>query len=172
MNLPTVQIKKILYTTDLSESAVHAYAYAVSLANLYGAGIAILHVLAEFPGEEFITNMINTNTWEEIKNRHYSKARDQLIGKRRDHVALKEVLEAFSEESKADGEAEATVTDEVLIKSGTPAEVIVDTAQELDCDLIVMGTRGHSALADALIGSTAKWVVRNSPIPVLVIRLP
>jgi nucleotide-binding universal stress UspA family protein len=172
MNLPTIQIKKILYTTDLSESAVHAYAYAVSLANLYGAGIAILHVLAEFPGEEFITNMISTNTWEEIKNRHYSKARDQLIGKRRGHVALKEVLEAFSEEAKADGETEAAQADEVLIKSGTPAEVIVDTAQEMDCDLIVMGTRGHSALADALIGSTAKWVVRNSPIPVLVIRLP
>jgi nucleotide-binding universal stress UspA family protein len=172
MNLPNIQIKKILYTTDLSESAVHAYAYAVSLANLYGAGIAILHVLAEFPGEEFITNMINTNTWNEIKKRHYSKARDQLIGKRRDHVALKEVLEAFSEEAKADGEAEAEVTDEVLIKPGTPAEVIVDTAQELNCDLIVMGTHGHGALADALIGSTAKWVVRNSPIPVLVIRLP
>ncbi|MCP4626555.1 MAG: universal stress protein [bacterium] len=172
MNLPNIRIKKILYTTDLSESAVHAYAYAVSLANLYGAGIAILHVLAEFPGEQFITNMINTNTWEEIKNRHYSKARDQLIGKRRDHVALKEVLEAFSEEAKADGLAEAAVTDEVLIKPGTPAEVIVDTAQELNCDLIVMGTHGHSALADVLIGSTAKWVVRNSPIPVLVIRLP
>ena len=172
MNLPNIRIKKILYTTDLSESAVHAYAYAVSLANLYGAGIAILHVLAEFPGEEFITNMINTNTWDEIKNRHYSKARDQLIGKRRDHVALKEVLEAFSEEAKADGEAEAAVTDKVLIKPGIPAEVIVDTAQELNCDLIVMGTHGHSALADVLIGSTAKWVVRNSPIPVLVIRLP
>ena len=116
--------------------------------------------------------MINTNTWEEIKNRNYSKARDRLIGKRRDHVALKEVLKAFSEEAKADRQAEAAVTDEVLIKSGTPAEVIVDTAQELNCDLIVMGTRGHSALADALIGSTAKWVVRNSPMPVLVIRLP
>jgi nucleotide-binding universal stress UspA family protein len=172
MNLPNVRIKKILYTTDLSESAVHAFAYAVSLANLYGAGISILHVLTEYPGEEFITNMIDPKTWEEIKERHYSKARDQLIGKRRDHVALKEVLEAFSDEAKTEGETEDFVTDEVLIKPGTPAEVIVDTAQELNCDLIVMGTHGHSALADVLIGSTARWVVRNSPIPVLVIRLP
>ena len=172
MELPNIQIKKILYATDLSESAVHAFAYAVSLANLYGAGITILHVLAEFPGEEFITNMISTDTWKEIKNRHYSEARDQLIAKRGDHVALKEVLEAFSEEAKTNGSAEAAVTDEVLIKPGAPAEVIVETAQEQKCDLIVMGTRGHSTLADVLIGSTAKWVVRNSPIPVLVIRLP
>jgi hypothetical protein len=86
MNLPNIQIKKILYATDLSENAVHAFSYAVSLANMYGAGITILHVLAEFPGEEFIANMINTDTWEAIKGRHYSDARNQLIGKKRDSV--------------------------------------------------------------------------------------
>ena len=172
MNLPTIRIKKILYATDVSESAVHAFAYAVSLANLYGAGISILHVLAEYPGEEFITNMINADTWEEIKSRNYAEARDQLIGKRRGHVALKEALEAFSEEAKADSEDQTFVTDDVLIESGSPAEVIVETAKKLNCDLIVMGTHGQGALAEVLIGSTARWVVKNSPIPVLVIRLP
>ncbi len=56
MKLPNIQIKKILYATDLSETAVHAFSYAVSLANIYGASITILHVLAEFPEEEFISN--------------------------------------------------------------------------------------------------------------------
>src|SRR5210317_1058639 len=127
MKLPDIQIRKILYATDLSETAVHAFSYAVSLANMYGAGITILHVLAEFPGEEFISNMVDTDTWNEIKNRHYSEARDQLIGKKRDHVAIKEVLQAFSEGVKADGEGLAFVTDEILIKSGDPAETIVET---------------------------------------------
>jgi nucleotide-binding universal stress UspA family protein len=172
MKLPNIQIKKILYATDLSESAVHAFSYAVSLANLYGAGITILHVLAEFPGEEFISNMVDTDTWNEIKNRHYSEARNQLIGKKRDHVALKEVLQAFSEGVKADGEDLSFVTDEILIKSGDPAETIVETAKEQTCDLIVMGTHGRGGLADILIGSTAKKVVRQSAIPVLVVRLP
>ena len=172
MKLPDIQIKKILYATDLSETAVHSFSYAVSLANMYGAGMTILHVLAEFPGEEFITNMINSDTWQEIKRRHYSEARDQLIGKKRDHVAIKEVLQAFSEEAKADGEDQAFVTDEILIKNGAPAEIIVETAKERNCDLIVMGTHGHGGIADVLIGSTAKRVVRQSTIPVLVIRLP
>jgi len=172
LKLPDIQIKKILYATDLSETAVHAFYYAVSLANMYGAGMTILHVLTEFPGEEFITNMIDTDTWQEIKNRNYSEARDQLIGKRRDRAALKEVLEAFTEEAKANGEDQNFDTDEVLIKRGTPAEIIVETANELSCDLIVMGTHGHSAITDVLIGSTAKRVVRQSTIPVLVIRLP
>jgi len=52
MKLADIQIKKILYATDLSETAVHAFSYAVSLANMYGAGITILHVLTEFPAEE------------------------------------------------------------------------------------------------------------------------
>jgi len=171
MKLPNIQIKKILYATDLSETAVHAFSYAVSLANIYGASITILHVLAEFPGEEFVTNMINTDTWEEIKSRHYSEARNQLIDKKRDHVALKEVLEAFSEESKADAEDQTFVTDEILIKTGAPAEIIVQTAKERNCDLIVMGTHGRGVIADVLVGSTAKWVVRQSLTPVLVIRL-
>jgi nucleotide-binding universal stress UspA family protein len=172
MKLLNIRIKKILYATDLSESAVHAFSYAVSLANMYGAGITILHVLAEFPGEDFIANMISTDTWEEIKNRHYSEARNQLIGKKRDHVALQEVLEAFSEESKADIEEQPFVTDNILIKNGTTAEVIAETAQEQNCDLIVMGTHGHGTFADFFVGSTAKWVIKHSSIPVLIIRLP
>jgi nucleotide-binding universal stress UspA family protein len=172
MKLTNIQIKKILYATDLSENAVHAFSYAVSLANMYGAGITILHVLAEFPGEQFILNMISTDTWKEIKERHYSEARDKLIGKRKYRIALKEVLQAFSEEVNADTRDQTFVTDEILIRTGAPAEVIVETAKEQNCDLIVMGTHGHGVIADVLIGSTAKWVVRQSPIPVLVIRLP
>jgi nucleotide-binding universal stress UspA family protein len=172
MKLPDIHIKKILYATDLSETAVHSFSYAVSLANMYDAGITILHVLAEFPGEEFITNMINTDTWEDIKNRRYSEARDQLIGKKRDHIAIKEVLQAFSEEVNVDAKDQTFVTDEVLILNGEPAEMIVQTAIERNCDLIVMGTHGHGGITDVLIGSTAKRVVRQSTIPVLVIRLP
>ena len=172
MKLSNIQIKKILYATDLSETAVYAFSYAVSLANMYGASITILHVLAEFPGEQFITNMITTNTWKAIKEQHYSEAQDKLIGKKRDHIAIKEVLQAFSEEVKADEEDQTFVTEEILIKDGAPAEIIVQTAIDQNCDLIVMGTRGHGVIAEVLIGSTAKWVIRQSLIPVLVIRLP
>jgi nucleotide-binding universal stress UspA family protein len=172
MNLPEIQIKKILYATDLSETAAHAFSYAVNLANMYGAGITILHVLTEFPGEKFITHMISTDTWEEIKKRHYSEARDALIGKKRDHIAIRDVLQAFSNEINSKTEDQSFITDEILIKSGVPSEVILQTANELSCDLIIMGTHGQGIIADVLIGSTAKQVVKHSPIPVLIIRLP
>ena len=172
MELTNIRIKKILYATDLSESAVHAFSYAVSLANMYGAGITILHVLSEFPGEDFIKSMITVDTWKEIKNRHYSEARDQLIGKKRDHRIIKDVLEAFSDKTQADAQEQTFVTDEVLIKHGHPPETIVETARDQNCDIIVMGTHGHGTFADVFVGSTAKWIIKHSPIPVLVIRLP
>lgn len=172
MELSNIKIRKILYATDLSESAVHAFSYAASLADQCGASITILHVLVEFPGEEYITNMIPPDTWDAIKEKHFSEARDKLIGKKRDHIAMKEVLEAFSEEAKVNSKDRTFATDEILIKTGAPAEIIVQTAKERNCDLIVVGTHGHGVISQVLIGSTAKWVVRHSPIPVLVIRLP
>ena len=172
MKLPTVQIKKILYATDLSETSVHAFTYAVSLADTYGASITILHVFSGFIGETYVTSMINPDTWKEIQEKHYSEAREKLIGKRRDHMAMQKVLQAFSDEVRADADDQTFVTDEILIKNGDPAEIIVQTAIEQHCDLIVMGTHGLGAIAGVLIGSTAKWVVRRSKIPVLVIRLP
>ena len=173
MSQPSVpRIKKILYATDLSETAAHAYAYAVSLANMYGASISTLHVLAEFSGQEFVVNMIDNDTWEDIKARHYAEAKSNLIGKKRDNIAIRELLEAFSDQAKPEDDNHTAISDEILIKNGEPAEVIMETAQELNCDLIVMGTKGQGALADMLIGSTAKRVVGKSPIPVMIIRLP
>ncbi|NIV13005.1 universal stress protein, partial [Candidatus Saccharibacteria bacterium] len=39
-------------------------------------------------------------------------------------------------------------------------------------DMIVVGTHGHNILQDSLIGNTARRIVKDSQIPVLVIRLP
>ncbi len=172
MNLPNIRIKKILYATDLSESAVHAFAYAVSLADIYGAGITMLHVIAETASEEFISSMISAKTLKEVKDRHYSEAREHMIGKKRNNVTIKEVLQAFSDEVKADSRDQTFVTDEILIKEGPPVETIIATAQKQNCDLIVMGTHGQGGITKVLSGSTAKKVVRQSAIPVLVIRLP
>jgi nucleotide-binding universal stress UspA family protein len=172
MEFSNVQIKKILYASDLSESAVHAFSYAVSLANLYGASITILHVLAELPDEHFITNMIPPSTWKSIKEKHLSEAHEKLIVKKKDQIAMKEVLEAFCDEVQENRECETFATDEILIKTGMPAEVIVQTAVKGNCDLIVMGTHGQGVINNIMIGSTAKWVVKHSPVPVLTIRLP
>lgn len=173
MILPKVEIKKILYATDLSETAFHAFAYAVSLANTYGAGITILHVLFENPDVmSKISPYIGEDQWEEIRKRHYKEAREVLIGKKRDNIAMSEVLETFSKNVKADSEDRTFVTDEIVVERGNPVEQILKVAESRKCDLIVMGSHGHGVLEEALIGSTARRVLRQSTKPVLVVRLP
>jgi len=170
MQLPNVEIKKILYATDLSESARYAFAYAVSLADHYCASITLLHVLHDAPG--FVENLIGAEKYEEIKKRHYDEAREALIGKRREHVIIKEILDKFCEDVRTDKNLPDVTTDEILISEGNPAEEILRAAAERDCDLIVIGTHGFGRIAEAMIGGTARQVLRNSHKPVLAVRLP
>ena len=173
MILPNVEIKKILFATDLSESSIHAFAYAVSLASQYKAGITILHVLFEDPDREgIVTTVLNTEQWKEIRKRHYEDAREQLIGKKRENVEMKEVIHAFAENIKNETDNQGFVTDEILVESGVPEEQIIAAAEDRSCDIIVMGSHGHKGIVGALIGSTARRVVRNSKKPVLVVKLP
>jgi universal stress protein A len=57
-----------------------------------------------------------------------------------------------------------------LVVSPAPGPCIVQKAEELGSDLIVMGTHGRGGVARAVLGSVADWVVRKAPCPVVVIR--
>ena len=174
MTLPKVEVKKILYATDLSENARYAFAYAVSLADLYGAKIALLHVLPEVSElmDKHVIGYIDADRWQEIKAQHFEEAKEALIGKRKGHLAIKDVLHQFSEQVKEGQEGEGFITDDIIVERGNPVEQILKHVQERSCDLIVMGTHGHGTLEDVMLGSTARRVIRRSKIPVLVVRLP
>ncbi|MDQ1335486.1 MAG: hypothetical protein QG552_2436, partial [Thermodesulfobacteriota bacterium] len=64
------------------------------------------------------------------------------------------------------------ITDEILVRIGNPVEVILEQAEKSNCDLVVMGSRGHGVLADAVIGSVSRRVLRQCKKPVLIVRLP
>ncbi len=170
MLLQKIKIKKIMYTTDLSQNALYAFSYAVSLANQYHAGITVLHVLEEEPNmDDFIVGYISTQKWEAIKRQHEDDAKAALIGKAGGAALVGDVLDQFCKEGLAEMKFDI---DEILIKRGKPVEQILAQAAEKEIDLIVMGTHGSSTLADAIMGSTARRVLRRSTVPVFVIRLP
>jgi nucleotide-binding universal stress UspA family protein len=56
------------------------------------------------------------------------------------------------------------------IAVGTPHEVIMQYADEIGCDQIVMGPRGLGAVKSILLGSVASKIIELSTIPVLLIR--
>jgi nucleotide-binding universal stress UspA family protein len=61
---------------------------------------------------------------------------------------------------------------ESQVTVGAPAKEIATCATHVKADIIVMGRGGGRALRDAFMGSTAERVVRQSRLPVLVVRLP
>lgn len=158
------EIKKILYATDLSENARYAFGYAASLANRYGAGITILHVLEDLSPyrDSLVINMLGEEKWKELRKNNEAKVL----------AILKERLEKFCTDAGSEMPSCPFITDDILIRIGNPVEGILDQVRKTDCDLVVMGTHGHGILGDAMMGSVARRVVRRCRKPVLVIRLP
>jgi nucleotide-binding universal stress UspA family protein len=56
--------------------------------------------------------------------------------------------------------------------TGTPLSEIVDQAQKLPADYIVIGSHGHSAFYDLLVGGTAHGVLKRATCPVVIVPAP
>jgi len=160
----TPDIKKILYATDLSESARYAFGYAADLADKYKATLTILYVMENlnYTSEVQVSEMVGPEIWEKLK-RQKQEYLSQKIQAR---------LETFCTEMETLHDSCQLLAQNIRIERGNPQEVILETSQQMGADLIVMGTHGYNILKDAFIGGTARKVVRHSEVPVLVIRLP
>lgn len=171
MKVKPAQIKRILYTTDLSDTSLHAFSYAVSMANCYKASITILHVLIDNSSiEPYLINVLDEDQLLAIKERQRDEVREALIGKSRENVIAEEALSQFAENVNTDSALLSFEMDEVLVLRGDPAEKILEVSKEHGFDIIVMGTHGHSFIED-ILGSTVRKVTRQATIPVLSVPL-
>jgi nucleotide-binding universal stress UspA family protein len=157
------EIKKILYTTDLSDNARYAFGYAASIANRYGAGITILHVLWHSPGtDSLVINMMGEERWHDLRKANEQEVLD----------TLKSRLEKFCEDASKELPSCPFITDQILVKIGNPADEILEEAKKGDYDMVILGAHGVGLIEGALMGSVSRRVVRRSKKPVLLIRLP
>jgi nucleotide-binding universal stress UspA family protein len=141
-----LSIQRILWPTDFSTGAEHAFPYAAALAQWHEAE---LHLLNVREGDE--------------------AARTDMTAKFPVSTdALAPLLEGEEEASAVDLSALALVQEQVDAPS--PADAIVSYAEEQDVDLVVAGTHGRRGLQRLLIGSVAEELVRRAPCPVLAVR--
>jgi len=154
------QIKKILYATDLSDNSAYVLRYAINSAQKHDARIIILHVLDTMPGFAMVD-------LAEEKEREIFK---EKIAFTKDRIEKR--LEIFCQkELKDDPDCKERI-ESIEIRQGFPAEVILSKADELNCDLIIMGTHGKGIIQNAFLGSTAKRVLRRTRKPVFIIPMP
>ncbi len=160
--------KRILYATDLSETARHAVRYACSLGHRYDAEVTVLHVIPDILDELSkgaginLADHIDKREWERFNRNGIEKAQQAIH--QRIHETSKSVTQQMPRCPLAD--------ENILVQTGNPADCIVSAAKEGQYDLIIMGTHGHGKFEDRIIGSVAADVIRHSDVPVMVVRLP
>lgn len=157
------EIKHILYCTQIGPNSAYIFRYAVSLAEKYGARITVLHVVPTLPPEKeaLIDGWIGPASIHDLVEREEQAA----VGRIHQH------LEAFCQRLTA-GLACGKLVERILIREGEAAQEIIAEAIEARADLIVMGAHATSTLVEAIMGSTARKVLRKSPVPVLVVQVP
>lgn len=172
-SVPAVEYKKILYTTDLSESGRYAFHHAASIAMHYGAKLTVLHVVEGGPElDRRLFGYVDEKLWEEIKTRNLREARDVLISRKRDNAAITECVGQFCEEIREKLPERVDIAYSISVIMGEPVEQIINVAESGNYDLIVMGSYGHGPVRSAMMGDTVRRVVKRSTIPVLVVRVP
>lgn len=147
-----MDLSTIVVPTDFSDHADHALRYAASLGERFGATLHLLHALTlhEYQGPKDESSFPDLGPWLEQA--------DKVARARLDAGALHH-----------GGEAEATVVKKV-VRGVDASHAILDYAQDVSAELIVMATRGHSVLSHLLMGSTTERVLRFTKCPVLVVE--
>lgn len=141
---------KILVPLDGSEVAKLGLHQAIELASRLGSRIRLIHVLNDLP---LVPPEVTGATFDQI----FERLRDDGIS------LLKQAETAV----RAAG---IEVDTKLVEAAGTSAgEGIVREAAAWPADLIVCGTHGRRGIRRLVMGSDAEYVLRDSPVPVLLV---
>ncbi len=137
---------RVLLATDGSPDATLAARRAIELCEKTGSDLHVVHV------GEFLPT-------------YFAYTEEEPAELRRNAERL---LEGQAESIRAAG---GTVAGTHL-RLGRPAEQIIDLSEDLGVGVVVVGSRGQSALRRAVLGSVSESVVRYAHCPVFVVRAP
>jgi nucleotide-binding universal stress UspA family protein len=143
----SLQIKTILVPLDFSRASMQALKYAIPLAEKFRGAIHLVHVQ---PADS-LTEL--------------SRAGELMLNCADSIALMQDRLAEIQEKHDV-----RFWPDNCHVVSGRPFEKICELAAEIEADVIILPTRGHSGLKHVILGSTAERVVRYAPCPVLVLR--
>ncbi len=145
--------KRILVPIDGSDPGHCGLKEAIALATVHQATLCLLHVTNDFPIMSEMPMVMD-----------FEKYREEL------HKYGRHLLDDGKKLAADLGLEVKTVLHD--LKGGRVADAILQEAKSAGCDLIVIGTHGRRGFRRALLGSDAESVLRESPVPVLLVRAP
>lgn len=143
-------MKKILVPTDFSDQAENALKLAAQFAKKDHLDIVLVHLL-ELPVQAV----------DPVMGGHTSDLPEALF-------FMKLAKKKFAETTSQDYLKGIKVIEKVQFN--TAFHGIIEACKEFDCDLIIMGSQGATGFKEMFIGSNTEKVVRNSEVPVLVVK--
>ena len=143
-------MNSILVPVDFSKQAKYAAKIAAEIARLTDAKIFLLHML------ELPTGVVDPVSYNTSSNTPSAL------------LYLNRAQEKFKEFKKMPCFNGLEIEDDVEFHKAFDG--IIEKSKEKNIDLIVMGSRGTSGLEEMLVGSNTEKVVRNSEIPVMVVK--
>lgn len=144
-----IRIANVLCPVDLSEPSRHALDYAVAVTRWCDAKLIVLHVYSPLPPPLPVETMASS---------------PELAGPIAPAQVLRDVRRFCGPSIDT---LERPV--EFLVKEGNPGQEIVDEAERLAADLIVMGTHARKGVQRLLLGSVTERVLRTTHVPVLTV---
>ena len=143
-----IPVRVILVPMDFSSHSDAALDRAVDFAKAFGAKIHLLHSYAvPVQGVMPYDFAVPDGVWDGIREAAESK------------------LEEFRQTVVSAGVEASSEVSPVM-----PSEAILAAADEIDADLIVMGTHGYTGIKHVLLGSVAERTIRLAPCSVLTVK--
>jgi nucleotide-binding universal stress UspA family protein len=142
----------ILVGTDGSDTATTAVRYAIDLARQLGARLQIVSAY-----EPISQQRLHHESLEAPSDVQW------MVSPREDVLAL---LDQAAAEARSAGVAEV----DTFARQGDAADAIIDVAEEIRSDLIVVGNRGMTGAKRFLLGSVPNKVSHHAPCSVLIVR--
>lgn len=143
----------VLIATDGSERSVAAARRASALLRPADR-VTLLTVVTEVPGDDAGGFEGSLYTPEE-----------------QEKVWAQELAEAGAELARTAAALGGTRVDK-RIEVGDVASTVCRVAEDLEADVVVVGSHGRTGLGRLLLGSVSEHIVRHAPCPVLVVREP
>lgn len=134
--------KTILAATDGSGHAERAVEVAAAIADLYNAKLILAHVLPD------------------IVNEHLPEHLEKLVEFERLGIgeALNSIGQSILDRAQQEARKQGVKDIETVLTTGSPAKEILEIAERLNVDFIVMGSRGRGDLEGLLMGSVSHKV--------------
>jgi nucleotide-binding universal stress UspA family protein len=145
--------KRILVPIDGTDTARSGLKEAIELATQQKAAIRLLHVVNDFPILMEMSSAINFEQYSDGLQQYGRKVLDEA-------------------RALVESTGVACETQLETLKGGRVSDAILKEVRSSACDLIVIGTHGRRGFQRALLGSDAEAVLRESPVPVLLVRAP